>query len=51
MYIIYIYIYFFIKLGNLFVDKCLWGDLGAVLAWLLGRAVAKLLTRYCKHEV
>ena len=25
--------------------------LGAVRAWLLGRAVANLLTQYCKHEV
>ena len=24
--------------------------LGAVRAWLLGRAVANLLTQYCKHE-
>ena len=28
-----------------------WMVLGAVRAWVLGRAVENILTQYCKHEV
>ena len=40
MYIIYIY-FFFIKLGNLFVDKCLWGGSGCRAGLALGTSCRK----------